>query len=146
MNMFTHIMCLHNFCSVVKTWNYTLFNGVPCYKHVQHKTEYLEASAKYSRNTISSVMVTIATTKQHNLKCPYVWYLSVTVIGYTCTYCMITVGGKHGSLSRREVLRSGGTAPPYLTLTLDGDKRSASRPGRFIPREITPSTIGEGAG
>jgi hypothetical protein len=63
----SHVMCLHNFCSVVKAWNYTLLSGVPCYKHIPYETEYLEGlefSTEYWRNTISSVMVTMATTKQ----------------------------------------------------------------------------------
>jgi hypothetical protein len=29
--------------------------------------------------------------------------------------------------------------PPFVTLALDGDERSASRPGRFTPGEEAPS-------
>jgi hypothetical protein len=35
---------------------------------------------------------------------------------------------------------SGGIVPPFLTLALDGGEWSASRPCRFIPREIVPRT------
>jgi hypothetical protein len=35
---------------------------------------------------------------------------------------------------------SEGIAPPFLTLALDGGESSASRAGRFTPKEITPST------
>jgi hypothetical protein len=35
---------------------------------------------------------------------------------------------------------SGTKAHSFLTPELDGGERSASRPGRFIPREITPGT------
>jgi hypothetical protein len=33
---------------------------------------------------------------------------------------------------------SGGIAPPFLTLALDGDEWSAPRPGRFTPGERSP--------
>jgi hypothetical protein len=36
------------------------------------------------------------------------------------------------------VCRSGGTAPPFLILALDGDEWSASRPRRFTPGERAP--------
>jgi hypothetical protein len=35
---------------------------------------------------------------------------------------------------------SGGIAPPFLTLKLDGDEWSASRPGRFTPGERAPGS------
>jgi hypothetical protein len=35
---------------------------------------------------------------------------------------------------------SGGIAPPFLTLTLDGCEWSASRPGRFTLGEKAPGT------
>jgi hypothetical protein len=35
---------------------------------------------------------------------------------------------------------SGGIAPPFLNLTLDGDEWSASRPGRFTPGERVAGT------
>jgi uncharacterized membrane protein YsdA (DUF1294 family) len=35
---------------------------------------------------------------------------------------------------------SGGIAPPFLTLALDGDEWSASRSGHFIPEERSPVT------
>jgi hypothetical protein len=35
---------------------------------------------------------------------------------------------------------SGGIAPHFLTSALDGGEWSASRPGRFTPRERTPRT------
>jgi hypothetical protein len=35
---------------------------------------------------------------------------------------------------------SGGIAPPFLTSALDGCEWSASRTGRFIPREIAPGS------
>jgi hypothetical protein len=44
-------------------------------------------------------------------------------------YAMKTYGG------------SGGIAPPFSTSALDGGEWSASRPGRFIPGEIAPSTL-----
>jgi hypothetical protein len=34
----------------------------------------------------------------------------------------------------------GGTSPPFLTSALDGGEWSASRPGRFYPREIALGT------
>jgi hypothetical protein len=38
----------------------------------------------------------------------------------------------------RNVWRSGGTAPPFLTSTLDGGEWSASRPASFTPVERAP--------
>jgi hypothetical protein len=35
---------------------------------------------------------------------------------------------------------SGGIAPPFLTLALDGGEQSASQPGHFTPRERMPGT------
>jgi hypothetical protein len=35
---------------------------------------------------------------------------------------------------------SGGIAPRILTLALDGGEWTASRPGRFTPRERAPGT------
>jgi hypothetical protein len=35
---------------------------------------------------------------------------------------------------------SGGIAPAFLTLSLDGGERSASRSGGFVPRETGPGT------
>jgi hypothetical protein len=35
---------------------------------------------------------------------------------------------------------SGGIAPPFLTSALDGGEWSASRPGRYTPRERGPGT------
>jgi hypothetical protein len=40
-----------------------------------------------------------------------------------------------------DVLAIGGIAPTFLTLTLDGGDRSASRPDRLIPGEIFPGTL-----
>jgi hypothetical protein len=37
-----------------------------------------------------------------------------------------------------DIWRSGGTAPSSLTSAVDAGERSASRPRRFIPREIVP--------
>jgi hypothetical protein len=37
---------------------------------------------------------------------------------------------------------SGGIATPFLTSALDGGEWSASSPGRFTPREISPLPIG----
>jgi hypothetical protein len=39
-----------------------------------------------------------------------------------------------------KTLGSGGIAPPFLTLVLDGNELSASRPCRFTPGEIDPGT------
>jgi hypothetical protein len=39
-----------------------------------------------------------------------------------------------------ETWGSGGVAPPFLTLVLDGGEWSASRPGRFTPEESAPGT------
>jgi hypothetical protein len=36
---------------------------------------------------------------------------------------------------------SGGTVPPFLTSAVDGGERSASRPGRFTPRERIDYTL-----
>jgi hypothetical protein len=37
-------------------------------------------------------------------------------------------------------LRSGGTAPPFLTSALDGGEWLTSGPGHFTPEERDPST------
>jgi hypothetical protein len=39
------------------------------------------------------------------------------------------------TLCHEDVWRSGSIDPPFLTLPLNGDERSAIRPGRFTPRE-----------
>jgi hypothetical protein len=36
---------------------------------------------------------------------------------------------------------SGGTAPPFLTTTLDGGEQPVSRPGRFTPRDNAPVPV-----
>jgi hypothetical protein len=44
------------------------------------------------------------------------------------------------ALRHEDVWRSGGVAPPFLTLALDGGEWSASHPGRFTSGERTPGT------
>jgi hypothetical protein len=44
------------------------------------------------------------------------------------------------ALHHEDTLESGGTAPPFLTLALEGDDWSNSYPAHFTPEEIAPST------
>jgi hypothetical protein len=44
------------------------------------------------------------------------------------------------ALRHEDVRENGGIAPPFLTSTLEGDERSASRPGRFTPGEKVCNT------
>jgi hypothetical protein len=46
----------------------------------------------------------------------------------------------HLSLCHEDKLGSGGIAPPFLTLALDGGEWSASHPCRFTPAETAPLT------
>jgi hypothetical protein len=44
------------------------------------------------------------------------------------------------ALCHKDILGSGGIAPPFFTFALDGGDWSNSRPGHFTPEEIVTST------